>query len=69
MKYNIQIFDNGSMMEAISAASICAKALNVENIQVVSRAKDCDVFVSHDSRITDIYEIYQLKVKLAEKKP
>lgn len=65
--YDINIKATGDVMTALSAATIVAKALNVDNIKV-----DCGdgitVLASKDSRVVDLFNIYQLESTLSKLK-
>lgn len=60
--YDVKVFDTGNPMAAISAAVMVAKALNVEGLKVEFR-EGFNLIVSKDSRVVDVYSIYQLTVE------
>ena len=65
--YDINFKATGDVMTALSAAVTAAKALNLEHIFV-----DCKdgitVTASKESRVVDLFNIYQLEKKLKDKK-
>ena len=64
--YNIHFTATTDPMAAITAAIIAAKALHIDNVII-----QCDngimLSVSQDSRVADIYKIYQLEVAIKNK--
>lgn len=67
MKYNIAIQSKGDMMAALSAAITVAKALKIDYLTVESE-HGFFVGVSQESRVVDVYKIYQLTLENKELK-
>lgn len=65
--YEINFKATGDVMIALSAAVIAAKALNIEHIFVDCR-DGITVAASKESRVVDLFNIYQLEKKLKDKK-